>query len=86
MVGLRRLILGVALPAMILGCSKLTPENYGKIKPGLAYAEVVTILGKPDTCSGALFVKNCVWGNEQKNITVNFMGDKVLLYSSKNIR
>ncbi len=53
---------------------------------GSEYSEVVKILGKPDSCSEALFVRNCVWGNEQKNITVNFMGGKVVLFTSKNIR
>ncbi len=72
--------------AMLLGCSKLTLENYSKIKMGSEYSEVVKILGKPDSCSEALFVRNCVWGNEQKNITVNFMGGKVVLFTSKNIR
>jgi len=81
-----RLILALALLAMLLGCSKLTMENYAKIKMGIGYAEVVNILGKPDNCSEALFVRNCVWGDEQKNITVNFAGDKVILFTSKNIK
>ncbi len=81
-----RLIIALSLLAMLVGCSKLTMENYSKIKTGIDYADVVKILGKPDSCSEALFVKSCVWGNEQKNITVNFMGDKVVLSTSKNIR
>lgn len=81
-----RLILMLSILAMLPACSKLTVENYSKIKMGLAYGEVVTVLGKPDTCSEALFVRNCVWGSEQKNITVNFVGDKVILFTSKNIK
>ncbi|HEY5523050.1 MAG TPA: DUF3862 domain-containing protein [Desulfuromonadaceae bacterium] len=81
-----RLIIALSLLAMLSGCSKLTMENYSKIKMGVEYSEVVNILGKPDNCSDALFVRNCVWGNEQKNITVNFVGDKVLLVTSKNIK
>lgn len=81
-----RLIFALSLLAMLIGCSKLTIKNYSKIKAGTEYSEVVNILGKPDTCSDALFVKNCVWGNEQMNITVNFVGDKVLLFTSKNIK
>ncbi len=71
---------------MLLGCSTLTVENYSRIKMGIEYNEVVMILGKPDNCSETLFVRNCVWGDEQKNITVNFLGDKVVLFASKNIR
>lgn len=81
-----RLIIALSSLAMLLGCSKLTVENYSKIKMGIEYNEVVMILGKPDSCSDALFVRNCVWGDEQKNITVNFLGDKVVLFASKNIR
>ena len=80
-----RTIILLALIAMLLGCSKLTVDNYAKIKTGLAYSEVVALLGKPDSCSEALFVKSCIWGNEQKNITVNFIGDKVMLSASKNL-
>lgn len=76
----------VTLLAALSGCSKLTAENYAKIKTGMGYDDVVKILGKPDNSSEALFIKNCVWGNDQKNITVNFMGDKTILTSSKNIR
>jgi len=81
-----RLIIALSLLAMLVGCGKLTVENYSKIKMGIEYSEVVMILGKPDNCSEALFVRNCVWGDEQRNITVNFVGGKVALFSSKNIK
>jgi Domain of Unknown Function with PDB structure (DUF3862) len=81
-----RLITALAVMAFLFGCSKLTMENYSKIKMGLKYPEVVKILGKPDSCSEALFAKSCVWGNDQKNITVQFMGDNVVLFTSKNIK
>ncbi|MDA8413101.1 MAG: DUF3862 domain-containing protein [Desulfobacteraceae bacterium] len=81
-----RTIMLLVLALMLFGCSKLTMENYAKIKTGIEYSEVVKLLGKPDSCSEALFVKSCVWGNEQKNITVNFLGDKVILSASRNIR
>ena len=81
-----RLIIALSSLAMLLGCSKLTMENYSKIKMGIEYDEVAKILGKPDNCSEALFARNCVWGNEQKNITVNFVGGKAILFTSKNIK
>ena len=86
MLAYTRLVVALSLLAMLLGCSKLTMENYSKIKMGIGYGEVVEILGKPDSCSEALFVRNCVWGNEEKNITVNFMGEKAVLFTSRNIR
>ena len=81
-----RMFVLLVLVALLVGCSKLTAENYAKIKTGIEYSEVVKILGKPDTCSEALFVKSCTWGNEQKNITVNFVSDKAILSSSRNIK
>ena len=81
-----RTIILLVLAVMLVGCSKLTMDNYARIKTGIEYREVVKLLGKPDSCSEALFVKSCIWGNEQKNITVNFLGDKVILSTSSNIR
>ena len=81
-----RMTVLLVLIVMLFGCSKLTVDNYAKIKTGIEYGEVLRILGKPDSCSDALFVKSCTWGNEQKNITVNFVSDKAILSSSKNIK
>ena len=81
-----RMVVLLVLVVILLGCSKLTVDNYAKIKTGIEYSEVVNILGKPDSCSEALFVKSCIWGNEQKNITVNFVSDKAILSSSRNIK
>jgi hypothetical protein len=81
-----RTIVLLGLLVLLSGCSKLTVDNYAKIKTGIEYGDVVRILGKPDSCSEALFVKSCIWGNEQKNITVNFVADKAVISSSKNIK
>lgn len=81
-----RMMLLMVLVVSLVGCSKLTVDNYSKIKTGMEYNEVVGILGKPDSCSEALFVKSCVWGDEKKNITVNFVSDKAILSGSKNIK
>ncbi|BCR06198.1 hypothetical protein DESUT3_32670 [Desulfuromonas versatilis] len=81
-----RLIAILGLLALLIGCSRLTVENFKKIKTGAEYDEVVQILGRPDSCSEALFVRSCVWGDEQKNITVGFMNDKVIIATSNNIR
>lgn len=81
-----RLLFISVLLTLLAGCSKLTQENYRKLKVGQSYDEVVAIIGKPDSCSDALFIKTCTWGGESKNIGVNFMADKVLITTSKNIR
>ncbi len=71
---------------LLVGCSRLSRENYDKLRVGMEYKEVVAILGKPDTCSDTLVAKSCTWGNERKYITINFIGDKVILYLSKNLK
>lgn len=81
-----RMILVLACLALVFGCGKLTMENYQKIQVGLEYPAVVEILGKPDNCSEALFVRNCIWGNEKTNITVSFLNNRVILLTSTNLR
>jgi len=83
---MKRFIVLVILAALLAACSKLTQENYDRLKMGMGYEEVVSILGKPDSCSDSLVAKSCIWGSEQKNITVNFIGDKTVLYTSRHIR
>ena len=67
--------------ALLFGCSKVTRENYDQIKVGMAMTEVTALIGEPDSCSGALGAKKCIWGNEAKNITIAFVGDHVALPS-----
>ena len=81
-----RCMLLVTLAALLFGCSKLTQENYDKLKVGMEYREVVAILGKPDSCSDTLVARSCMWGRDRKNITVNFLGDKVIIYTSRSIK
>ena len=80
-----RVLTLMSLFLLLAGCSKLSQENYNKLKVGQTYDEVTAIIGKPDKCSSALFVKSCTWGNDSKNISINFMGDKVLITTSKNL-
>jgi hypothetical protein len=76
----------VTLALALTACSKVTHENYQKIKAGMTFDEVKGILGNPDKCSDALGMKSCVWGDEKRHITVGFLGDKVALTAAENIR
>ena len=84
---IRTALIGIAIASAIFiaGCSKLTTENYNKLKVGMSYSDVVSLLGKPDTCDGAIGLKSCTWGDDKKYINVNFGGEKVILYSSHNL-
>lgn len=75
----------VACLALTIGCSKVTTENYDKIKMGMQYDEVIAFLGQADQCDGAMGIKNCTWGNEDRHIMVNFAGDRVILFSAKKL-
>ena len=74
------------LTLAVTGCGKLTAENYDKLKVGMSYAEVKSILGEPDRCSDVLGAKQCRWGDDSKYIQVNFVADQVLLYNAENVR
>jgi len=80
------IVVALAVGLVAAGCSKLTPENYAKLKPGLTYGEVTAILGSPSRCDDLLGFKSCRWGDDSRNITVRFAGDQVVLYSAENVR
>jgi hypothetical protein len=80
-----RFLAALLLICTLTACSKLTLENYNKLETGMPYTQVVTILGSPTTCDVVLGIKNCVWGNDQKKITISFVGDKVIITTAENI-
>jgi len=69
----------------ILACSKVTQENYEKIKLGMSYEEVVDILGKAQECSSSIGMTNCRWESNKKYIKVQFIADKVVFFSAKGL-
>jgi hypothetical protein len=69
----------------LAACSKVSKQNYDRLKMGQTYAEVVELLGDPSQCDAVLIAKNCQWGQEPKTISVNFVGDKVVLFSSSGL-
>lgn len=78
--------LGMVLLLVLLGCSKLTLENYNKIMVGMSYDEVTGIIGNPDNCNDVLGIRSCTWGDKKRSINVSFAGGKVLLYASSNLK
>ena len=68
-----------------VGCSRVSKENYDKLKAGMAYEEVVNILGSPSSCSETLGTKSCVWGDEKRQIKVSFVASKAIAFSNKGL-
>ena len=83
----KKIVLTIASLSILLsiGSSDLTKENYDRLKVGMSYSEVETILGEADQCSGTIGIKNCIWGDDKKYIAVNFAGDKVIIYSGQGL-
>jgi hypothetical protein len=79
-------VLYMGLLLALLGCSKLTLENYNKIESGMSYDEVTKLIGKPEKCGDVMGLRNCTWGDEKHSISVTFAGGNVLLFSSSNLK
>lgn len=71
---------------VLIGCSKLTNENYSKIKIGMPFNQVTEIIGKPTSCDDVVGVKSCRWSEGKISVSVNFVGDQVILHTAENIR
>jgi len=76
----------MSLMLVLLGCGKLTLENYNKITMGMTYDEVTQLIGKPDRCDDLMGVRSCQWGDEKHSANVDFVSGKVLLFSSSNLQ
>jgi len=79
------LVAGLLLLILLVACSKVTNENYSKIKTGMAYPQIVQLLGEPARCDALLNAKTCTWGSKEKTINIQFVADKVVFFSSKGL-
>ena len=90
---MKQAVNSVVAPAALLvvvmlalsGCSKLTQENYNKLKVGMSYSDVIGLLGKPNECNDALAAKSCDWVDGDSHVNVEFVGDKAVLFSGKRL-
>jgi hypothetical protein len=81
-----RTVLTMGLMLVLLGCAKVTLENYNKITMGMSYEEVTRLIGPPEQCDDLMGVRSCMWGDDTRSINVNFVSGKVLLFSSRNLQ
>lgn len=80
------LALFVAVSLVAVGCSKISKENYDKIKTGMTYEEVEEILGTPDKAQDVIGTKSCVWGQPPETISIKFVGDRVIFHSARGLK
>lgn len=82
----RKLLLVALTSILVVGCSKLTKENYDALKMGMAKSEIEAIIGKADNCSETLGTLSCLWGSEDsKNVKITFMADKAVTFSYEGL-
>lgn len=71
---------------LLAACSKINQENYSKLKAGMTKAEVESLLGSPDECSGAVGLTSCTWGDDKAVISVQYAADKVMMFSGQGLK
>lgn len=68
---------------LLAGCSRVTPENYGKVEAGMKRDEVHAILGQPDQVSGggigALTVSTETWNGPKHVVRISYAGEQVVV-------
>lgn len=72
----------VVLGVCLVACgSKLTQENFNKITNGMAYADVVKLLGEPTSSGGGgafgITAGSTVWKDDKHQIAILFINEKV---------
>jgi outer membrane protein assembly factor BamE (lipoprotein component of BamABCDE complex) len=76
--------IGVAILLLsLVACgSRLSQENFDKIREGMSQKEVRDILGEPVNAEGASVLGisggEAVWKDDKNTITVHFLNDKVV--------
>ena len=71
---------------LLAACSKINQQNYSKLSAGMTKAQVEQLLGSPTDCSGALGMSSCTWGDQKSFISVQYAGDKVLIFSGQGLK
>jgi len=82
---MRRVAFAVMLALLAAACSKVSEENYAKIRNGMTEQEVYDILGRPDEESNrellGVSATSAKWVSGDKVVNIQFVGGKVVLRS-----
>jgi len=78
---LLRVFVAICLCFFLLACSKVSQENFDKIKTNMTMQEVVAILGEP-TSSESINIAgisgtSSVWKDQSAEIDIQFLNDRV---------
>ncbi|WP_249678298.1 outer membrane protein assembly factor BamE domain-containing protein [Pseudomonas abieticivorans] len=76
----------LSLCVLLTACNKINQENYSQLKAGMTKPEVEKLLGSPTDCSGALGMSSCTWGDKNSFISVQYAGEKVVMYSGQGLK
>lgn len=82
---LRYLVMLVGV-LLLAGCNPVTQENFAKLEAGMSRQQVEELLGKPGECAGALGMSSCTWGQKNRFISIQFAGDKVMMFSGQGLK
>ncbi len=76
----------VLLLLLVVGCSRLTKENYDALKMGMELSEVESIIGGASECSETVGTKSCHWGDlDGKHVKINFVAGKAVTFSYEGL-
>jgi hypothetical protein len=75
----------IAAALSLAACSKVSLENYEKIKIGMDKTELETILGSADNCVEKTLYTHCIWGDDTKHIEITLVSNTVTLYSKHGV-
>lgn len=82
-----RTVATLAIAGVLLSAcgNKVSLANYNKLKAGQSFDEIKAVVGDPARCDEAVGVRSCVWGDDKRGFSVNFVADKALLLSAHNL-
>jgi outer membrane protein assembly factor BamE (lipoprotein component of BamABCDE complex) len=74
-------LIAILFCLVLIACSRVTQENYEKIKPNMTMQQVIAILGNPTTSESinvaGVSGTSAVWKDNKNQIDIQFLNDKV---------
>ncbi len=84
---LRTACLAFCAISLLTGCEdQLTMDNYQQLEVGMDYAQTEQIFGRPTECEDTMGLRKCVWGDEDRHVTISYIAEKVAFFTSDGIQ